>query len=358
MPLPGATAAWASPSPSPSSPGRGSVPPVSFTVLFLGAEYGDTDAYPMGSALFLRDFRPSYPVAVISLNLHAIPSRLRVRSAGRGVVSPSWLLMRCLRSLDRAAIPFAAPGAESQVLRLGLLDERTLIEPWLAAGFPSVQLDGEYPGQPEPGSASGAALGDGESDIPARLMQFAGAFLAANADGIPEDWDRHSLVFLVGGHPVMIGERVYVSVVVGCLLGMLLYSLVFRRGLRKYVRSLTRNLLTVVPILALTFLLLLAGTLAVQGVLALRGFPRSVGIRSPRVPGPEGRGAAAPVRRPVQPAAPAAVPAQRQLLHRRGPVHPARRPRRGDGPRHLLHVVFPARLPLRFPLGARAQQGG
>ena len=91
----------------------GSVPPVSFTVLFLGAEYGDTDAYPMGSALFLRDFRPSYPVAVISLNLHAIPSRLRVRSAGRGVVSPSWLLMRCLRSLDRAGVSFtAARGGE------------------------------------------------------------------------------------------------------------------------------------------------------------------------------------------------------------------------------------------------------
>lgn len=41
-----------------------SPPPVSLTVLFLGAEHGDTADYPMGSALFLRDFRPGYPVAV------------------------------------------------------------------------------------------------------------------------------------------------------------------------------------------------------------------------------------------------------------------------------------------------------
>ncbi len=247
----------------------GSRPAVSFTVLFLGAEYGDSAAYPMGSALFLRDFRPSYPVAVVMLNLQAVPARLRVRGAGRGIVSPSWLLTRCMRSLAAAGIPAAVSGVENQVLRLGLTGGKTLIEPYLAAGFPAVQLDGE---DAEPAGSSG-----GEAAVEAilgRFPLFAEEFLAANAQGIPSDWDRHFLVFRVGGYPLVIGERTSVVVIVCTLLGMLLYSLVFRRGLRKYVRSLSRNAVRVLPILGLTFLFLLAGTGAVHGVLALRGFPR------------------------------------------------------------------------------------
>jgi hypothetical protein len=247
----------------------GSRPPVSFTVLFLGAEHGDSGAYPMGSSLFLRDFRPSYPVAVLSLNLHAVPSRLLVRGAGRGVASPSWLLTRCMRSLAAAGIPAAASRIEAQALRLGLADGKTLIEPYLAAGFPAVQLDGEYAA---PSGSTGGDASDGA--VLDRFPRFAEEFLAASAQGIPADWDRHFLIFRAGSYPVVIGERTSVAVIVCTLLAMLLYSLVFRRGMRKYVRSLSRNALRVIPILVLTFLFLLAGTGAVRAVLALRGFPR------------------------------------------------------------------------------------
>lgn len=241
-----------------------SPPPVSFTILFLGAEFGDSSDYPMGSALFLRDFQPGYSTAVISLNLRAVPSRILVRGGGRGVVSPSWLMSRCIRALGAARLPYHVRGEEAHVLRLGLTDDRTLIEPYLAAGFPAVQLDGEESDNPQQ---------DG-TDVLARFPAFADAFLAASTSGIPEEWDRHYLLFPAGGHPVIVGERALVVLLVCTLLGMLLYSLVFRRGLKKYVRSLWRNLLFLFPIVGITFVFLLAGTAAVQSVLALRRFAR------------------------------------------------------------------------------------
>ena len=63
---------------------RGAPPPVSLTVLFLGAEFGDSDAYPMGSTLFLRDFQPDYRAAVVYLNLRDVPTRILVRGGGQG----------------------------------------------------------------------------------------------------------------------------------------------------------------------------------------------------------------------------------------------------------------------------------
>ncbi|MCX7038461.1 MAG: hypothetical protein NT005_04930 [Spirochaetes bacterium] len=241
---------------------RGSPLPVSLAVLFLGAEFGDTDGYPMGSALFLRDFQPDYRAAVISLNLRAPPSRAVVRAGGRGVVSPSWLMTRCVEALRAARLPFLVRGEENPVFRLGLTEERTLIEPFLAAGFPAIGLEGE---DGEDGEVDGSLAG---------LAAFTQAFLAASDSGIPDEWDRHYLLFQVGEAPFVVSEQAYVTILIGSLSGMLLYSLAFRRGLRKYVRSLARNFPRVIPIVCLTFVFLLAGTLAVEGLLALRRFPR------------------------------------------------------------------------------------
>jgi hypothetical protein len=239
-----------------------SPPPVSLAVLFLGAEFGDTSAYPMGSALFLRDYQPAYRAAVISFNLRAPPARVAVRAGGRGVASPSWLWTRCVKALRAAEIPFLVRGEENPVFRLGLTEERTLVEPFLTAGVPAIGLEGEY-GK------------DGEDDGSIeKLAAFTQAFLAGNSSGIPEEWDRHYLLFQLGEAPLVVPEQAYVAILIASLSAMLLYSLVFRKGLRKYVRSLVRNFPRVIPIVCLTFVFLLVGTLAVEGLLALRRFPR------------------------------------------------------------------------------------
>ena len=241
---------------------RNAPPPVSLTVLFLGAEFGDTDAYPMGSALFLRSFQPEYRTAVIYLNLLEAPARILVRGGGRGIVSPYWLMNRTVDALRAAAIPYQLRGIESQVFRISFASEKTIIEPYLKAGYPSVELEGQ-------GALEKSRAVEWMSSFP----DFFTGLLRETAAGIPDDWDRHYLLFQVGDFSLIITERAYIIVLIVTLAGMLLYSLTFREGLRKYTRTLMRNLPALLPITGIAFLLLIAGTLTLQGIQAVRGFP-------------------------------------------------------------------------------------
>ena len=242
---------------------KASPPPLSLTVLLLGAEYGDGDGYPMGSTLFLHDFQPEYRAAVLYLKIQQVPSRVLVRGGGRGIVSPYWLMSRCVDSLRDARVPFLLRGNEAQVFRMGTTDERTAIEPYLKAGYPSVGLEGEYRGLAEDEAAQRLTS----------LSAFLRGFLSASTAGIPEAWDRHYLLLQPGGASLIIGEGTYVAILLGALALSLLYSLVFRRGLKKYLRLLVRNAYAIVPLAGVSFLFLAAGTYALQAILALRRFP-------------------------------------------------------------------------------------
>jgi hypothetical protein len=242
---------------------RGTTPPLSLVVLFLGAEYGDTDAYPMGSTLFLRDYQPDYRAAVLYLNLHGVPGRILVRGGGRGIVSPFWLMSRCVDSLRAAQAPYRLQADEVQAFRLGATEEKTLIEPYLRAGYPSIGLEGE----------SGAPAARGSSDMLSALSAFLRDFVGAGRGGIPEEWDRHYLLVQAGDLSLIVGEKAYVAALGGVLAAVLLFALFFVRRLKKYVRTLVRNVGAIVPLAALALLFLAAGTYTLRGILALREFP-------------------------------------------------------------------------------------
>ena len=242
---------------------HGTTPALSVTVLFLGAEFGDSESYPMGSMLFLRDYQPEYRAAVLYLNLRAVPTRVLVRGGGRGIVTPYWLMNRCADALHEAKIPYLLRGDESQLFRLRTTRERTMIEPYLKAGYPSVGLEGEY----------GVVDQRRAQEWLAAFPAFLTAFLRSSSSGIPEDWDRHYLLFQMGDYPLIIREKTYISILIAALAGMLLYSLTFRKGLRKYIRTLLRNLPALLPLAGLAFLFLLAGTLVLEGIGAVRRFP-------------------------------------------------------------------------------------
>ncbi len=237
-------------------------PPVSLTVLFLGAEFGSSDVYPMGSTLFLRDFQPDYRVAVIYLNLRTVPESILVRGGGRGIVTPYWLMNRTVDALRAAGIPYALRGDESQIFRMSSVAEKTAIEPYLKAGYPSVELEGLY------GPVSARQAADWMTSFPV----FLSTLLQETRAGIPEDWDRHYLLFQAGDYSLIITEKAYIAILIIALAGVLLYSLAFHTGMRRYMRALARNLPALLPITGIAFLFLFAGTMTLEGLQAIRGF--------------------------------------------------------------------------------------
>jgi len=241
---------------------KGSPPPLSLIVLFLGAELGDADPYPMGSLLFLRDYQPDYRTAVLYLDLRAMPERILLRGGARGIVSPYWLMKRSVDSLEASRVPYRLQAEEMQAFRLGVTDERTLITPWLRAGYPAVGLEGVY----------GEARDEPAADLLPALSSFLRAFVASGSGGIPEEWDRHYLLVQAGGTSLIVGETAYIAVLGGTFAAVLLFSFIFVRRLRKYVRTLVRNIGAIVPLAALAVLFLAAGTMAARAIPAARGF--------------------------------------------------------------------------------------
>lgn len=243
---------------------RGSTPPLSLVVLFLGAELGGGDTYPMGSTLFLRTYQPDFRTAVLYLDVRAAPSRILLRGGGKGIVSPYWLMKRAVDSLEGAGVPLRLRSEEMLAFRLGVTNERTLVEPWLRAGYPAIGIQGEY-GKPSPGTPA---------DVLASLSAFLAAFVEAGRAGIPEEWDRHYLLAQVGNRSFIVGETAYVAAVGGTFALVLLFAFIFVRRLRKYVRTLVRNLGAIVPLAVLAFAFLAAGTWAARAIPAARGFDR------------------------------------------------------------------------------------
>jgi hypothetical protein len=239
---------------------RRSSPPISVEVLFLGAEFGEGPGYPMGSRLFLRDFTPGYRVMTLYLNLRTIPTRIHVRPGARGTEAPYWLIDRTTRALRAAELYFLLRGNETQIFRIGLTGERTIIEPFLTAGYPAVSLEGEYAGLPVGGEQAWAAS----------FLAFFDRFLASFRDGIPETWDRHYLFFQARSFYFHIPEHLYLGLLIGVLSAVLIYSLVATRRLRRYLRLLGRDFWVLPLYLLLLFLLLFLSTMALDAIQRLR----------------------------------------------------------------------------------------
>ncbi len=239
-----------------------STPPITLKFLFLGAEFGDSSHYPMGSKLFLADFKPDYRAMVVYLNMMRRPRRLHIRSGGLRVVAPYWLVNHCTEALELTDIFFLARGNENQIFRMGLTSERTIMESFLASGYPAVSLEGDY----EP--ATGA-----DQDWIASFLRFLDTLIEGFWQGIPESWDRHYLFFQARGFYLIISERVYITVFLVILSLAAVYSLAFSARMKKYLRTLGRGLWTIPILCALAFGILLLASLALEAVMWIRNFP-------------------------------------------------------------------------------------
>ncbi len=238
-------------------------PPISLKFLFLGAEYGDSNQYPMGSKLFLKNFDPTYKTVVLYLNMRNIPSRLYIRGGARGIVAPYWLLQKTTNALKETDIYFLVRGNENQIFRTGLTSERTIIEPFLKSGFPAISFEGEY-----------KELSQKE------MVRFISSFntffenLLKNFSGnLPQKWDKHYLFFQAKNFYMILPEKVYLILYLTLFLLLILYALIFTDRIKKYYKTIIKNFWTIPLIFAVTFTILLLSTLVLELISQLKQIP-------------------------------------------------------------------------------------
>ena len=239
-------------------------PPITVRFLFLGAEHGAVEqGYPRGSRRFLQEFQPAAPVAVLYLDLRGIPSHLVPYAGGAGIESPPWLYHRVVTAVHAAGNPLRLTRANTiHLLRLGLTPQ-SLLAPFHRAGLPGLQLAGQY-----------RPLDDAESLLwPARMQEFLALLLASFADGVPDDWGRHYLLFNRPRSPLIIAEPDYMMALLLVLGLAITYLFAVSSRLRFFVAPLWRDLWRIPLLAAGIFAAISAGTVAVGLLPLMRDTP-------------------------------------------------------------------------------------
>ncbi len=240
-------------------------PPVTVKVLFLGAEYGKEEYYPMSSRLFLNSFFPEYNVLVVYLNFKKVPGTVIIKCGANGIVAPYWLITKCSEALNTANVSFLVQGNQNQAFRTGLSDERTMIAPYLHGGYPAVCLEGES----EP---LGAAQ---TSDWLVSINFFLRDFLTSVGKGIPgkQEWDYHYLFFQIFDISFILSEKNLIVIIIIIISVMIAYAFLRPNKLKKYILTLKNNLWNIPVFFGLVLIILFISTLLLNILLVIKGFP-------------------------------------------------------------------------------------
>jgi hypothetical protein len=185
----------------------GDLCPLTVRFVFLGAEkrgsYAAGAIAALGSKTWLSRQEGRARLAVLYLNMSSAPSRITLRSAGKGVLSPYWYYEGTRRALGASGIAYSIEANRQQAYRLGLASDFGPAAPYLEAGIPAIELRGDD---------NAELRGD---DGAGWFAAFVGHFAQEEAMGFSEAWDRHYFIVQLGRLVAVIGEKTYVAILVG-----------------------------------------------------------------------------------------------------------------------------------------------
>lgn len=241
--------------------------PLSLQAVFVSGGRGDAvDSAALADNGVLRDAD-----AVVYLNLQAIPDRLVLRTDGRAAQTPYWLLQAAADAIDRAGLPFTVNSTANQLARIGLPLPPSMADPYLAAGYPAIELAGRYAG------ARAATIDAWIEDFGAVIEG-----LTARADGAGEAWERHYLFVRFEDLRLALDEIAVVASVASALALALAVVVLPGRSLRRHRRLLLRHAWLLPLAAAAVYGALTAATEALTALLAARELP----LLWQRLPGP------------------------------------------------------------------------
>jgi hypothetical protein len=196
---------------------EGKVCPITLRFVFLGAEKRESFAAggiaALGSKTWIARQEGRGRLAVLYLNAPSLPSRVELRSAGKGVLAPYWYYEGARRALDASGMAFGIEANRQQAYRLGLASDFGPAAPYLEAGIPGVELRGDAAaGLRGEGAAGG---GGGSLEGGSWFSAFVQAFAKEEAGGFPEAWDRHYFIIQLGRLVAVLREKTYVAILVG-----------------------------------------------------------------------------------------------------------------------------------------------
>ncbi len=228
--------------------------PISVRFVFLGAEKRgrkvDGEMASLGSRTWITRQAGRARLAVLYLNMEDAPSRLAVRSAGDGVLSPHWLYDGVRNALEPLGIGFSLEANRLQAYRLGLANDYGAAAGYLEADLPAIELRGD--------SIAATSL------LPTTWFEdFVAHFMSDERGGFAGTWDRHYFIFQIGKLSVVLREKTYVAFLVlifaAVASSFLIATVARRKAAKRLVRRIPKMAAEVVSLFLVLAIVFLAG---------------------------------------------------------------------------------------------------
>jgi len=233
-------------------------------VLFMGAEYGRSEEYKLGTRAFLEEYHSETPSQVVYLTIPKTNFMLNLRAAGSGIVAPAWLVEYTSNSLLKNKVAFQFSTIRFNLYQMGLNETTTRIDPFLEAELPALHLFGK------PISEDLAAAK--EHSTIHELHSFLINYVQSYPEKIPDQWDRHYILFKLGTFTLLIPEFSYIIIILVLFAAVLLYPFFRRKRFYRYLGSMGRNGWVLPIILALMFFYLFLATIVLEGIALYRQY--------------------------------------------------------------------------------------
>lgn len=237
---------------------RGTELPVGLSFVFVSAErrgrYVDGERPGLGSQAWIAsNDSGTAPLAVVYLSLDALPAKISLLNAGKGILSPYWHYENARRALVASGLDYELNGNRMQIHRLGFVDEASPLEPYLKNSIPAIELKG----------IDGASVSSAFSFR--AFDSFLRNLVAANSGGFSTVWDRDYLSFQVGKRSFVVRETPYIAfLLIFCsavTAGILVLTIIRRPATKVFMRRLPSIAGQVVAIYCATLLVFLSGRL-------------------------------------------------------------------------------------------------
>ena len=234
------------------------VPELNLRVIFLGAEKGDGDLYPLGSRNFLETFYPENPTAFIYLDFDELPGTIKLETGANGYTTPYWLFRSTAAALEEGRIPYYHSFIESILYRLSAVETDSAAAAYLAEGYPAIVLsDFNETGGGSP--SENTMIQDGE------ILDFFDALIRSCSEGFSAERDIHYIS--------QISERQYLIIYTVLIMLLMIYPIFRRKHFGWYMKSLGRNFWIIPALFGLVFALLAGSSLLISAFLSLKKFP-------------------------------------------------------------------------------------
>ncbi|MBI9097854.1 MAG: hypothetical protein JEY91_05230 [Spirochaetaceae bacterium] len=239
-------------------------PPVSLEFLFLGAERGENEIYPIGSNYYLNNYSATYPTVALYLDLSRQGDTIAIKNSSDSDLSPMWLVESFAEQFMEKKLNFSTENIQTLVYQSGFEKASPIINTYLGHEVPMVLLESIY--------SENQVLSDGQW-INA-LIETILSFVLNSQQGFNHEWDRHYFISKINGFLITLGEKDSLIIMIGLLSVLFIILLLRSRNLHLNLLRFRNHLWTYPLLFFLTFMYLFLSTLIIEEISSIKDFPQ------------------------------------------------------------------------------------